>query len=969
MDYQEIVDEIRSFILSVDQTLTDRMKEVAPLYAQACNEVNQRLRRCEDYLKKGLRSEAVHMAQTEPVLLDQLAILDFPERPQWEELAASYGLPAPPQLKLETALALNEAYTDEQPLEELLRKHRLLALARGTLLGRLSVMRRIAQLDSGNPVWKEDIRDFEKQRFREIQNELTALSRRGDYEGLAVLSEELRTTSWIMPVPQSLIKQVETGKGQFRKSWATTTLKSLEAELNAATSTFDVAKARSLRDKWNILLRDADLPQADPIVARANMAFEWLADQERRQATERAFQDSLDDLESALDKNCEPELLERAYYSASGYGRVIPTALEARYRGRLEDLQRKRIQKQRLFVGAGAAAAVLVAALIGVWVNQSNKQRNVDDAVASMKKMLDADQIPQARTFLDDLEEKDSQTARHPEVMGLKTRLIEAEKREQDRARRFREALKEAEAEAPEMVPSPALERAKSLAKRVLEWDAVQKVMESRQGFARQSKLQGDRAFQDRIEDVNKQLQKVEELPAKAQAEQGSREVLARLRDRVFQMQKEGDKHGAEIRDKVDRLIFRLDAVGLAIERSQSQVDLEKKLTASLRGDKSFKTYTETLEKYCKEFPKSKRSQDFEHVLEEQALWKGVLEWTEIVLACDGRPCDLTPKEAKAQGVKCLAFLQSCPNFVDVLVVNQCLSCLKAVVQRDESEAEGAARDIQKLFDDFLIKDLWVLKTKDKRTYYLRNKLSLEDGDSVSFQPILTFDGKEEGRRKEAVNVFRAPQSRLAETIRPILHIGLSEKSWQETTIDIAKRILAEPELDPILRLILFKKVLNYAGKGSYPLWLALGEYRDYFDKLKLNLDVAWMNPENDDANGVRAKAEEAWQKLEKLPSLNSVLERAPKQKESLQQQINKTERRLIGWLARGETGWEPRSDFAPPTGEYLLKVLVPSQGSTAAWKTIGRLRDGMASFKPETEGDLLEGRLIFTERIQVAEK
>src|SRR5207253_5374054 len=150
MDYQPIVDEIRSFVQSVDQTLTDRVKEVASLYVQACNEVNQQLRRCEEFLQKGLRSEAVHLAQTEPILLDQLAILDFAERPQWDELAMMYGLPVSPQLRVETAAALNEAYADEQPLEELLHKHRLLALSRGSLKGRLSILRRIAELDPPN---------------------------------------------------------------------------------------------------------------------------------------------------------------------------------------------------------------------------------------------------------------------------------------------------------------------------------------------------------------------------------------------------------------------------------------------------------------------------------------------------------------------------------------------------------------------------------------------------------------------------------------------------------------------------------------------------------------------------------------------------------------------------------------------------------------------------------------------------
>jgi hypothetical protein len=970
--YQEIVDELRSFVLSIDQTLTDRMKEVAGLYVQACNEVNQRLRRCEEFLKKGLRSEAIHLAQTEPNLLDQLAILDFPEHPQWEELAATYGLPVPPQLKVGTASALNEAYADEQPLEVLLRKHRLLALARSSLNGRLAVMRRISQLDSENPVWREDIGNFEKHRFREIQNEWPALTQRGDYEGLAARAEELRATSWVSPAPQSLVKQVENAQGQFRKSWASNTLKSMEAELNDAISAFDVTKARTIRDKWHFLLKDADLPQDDAIVARANVAFEWLSEQERRQATDRAFQDSLDDLESALDKKEAPELLERAYYSALGYGKTIPASLESRYRGRLDDLQDKRIQKRRLIVGAGIAAFVLVVGLIAVGVYRSVKQQKIEDAVAALKKMLDADQLSESRAFLEDLEKNEPQTTRHSELMALRTRLIDAEKREQVRARRFREALKEAEDESPDLGSSLAFERAGALAKKNFEWDALNKAKESRKELFRQGKLGEERAFAKRIDNLNEDLQKLEILPARAQADQAARNLLDKLRDRVSQMQKEADKHGAKAREKVDALIFRLDALRLSIERSQLKVELENKLTASLRRDKDFEAYTSVMEKYCKEFQNDKRSRDFKQVLKEQPFWKGVLEWTAIVLACDGRPWGLKPKEAKAQAQKCREFLQAYPSFIDIDIVKECLKCLEAVAQRDEKSAEGPAHDIQVLLDDFLIKDLWVLKIKDKGTYYLRKKIDDEETESVSFSPVLGFDGKVEGRKAETKNVeqAQAPQSRLAEKIRLILpHLGQSEKTWQETSMEIAAGVHAEPEMDPILRLILFKKVLTLAGKGSYPLWLALSDHRDYLDKLKLNLDVPWMNPENGDANAVRPKAEEAWQKLEKLPSLKTVFEKAANQKKQLEEQISKTERTLIGWLARGENIWECRSEMAPPSGELLLEVLAPGKGSTAAWRTIGKLQNGVANFKPETDGSLLEGRLIFARRIPVPEK
>src|SRR5258708_33471989 len=127
IDHHQLVDEIRSFLYSSDQTMTDSLKQLGAAYMTACQEVNARLRRCAEYLQQGLRSEAIHLAQTEPALLDELAVLDFPGRSDWDEICLTYGLPAPPQLNIEAAEALNEAYADALPLEGLLRQHRLLA--------------------------------------------------------------------------------------------------------------------------------------------------------------------------------------------------------------------------------------------------------------------------------------------------------------------------------------------------------------------------------------------------------------------------------------------------------------------------------------------------------------------------------------------------------------------------------------------------------------------------------------------------------------------------------------------------------------------------------------------------------------------------------------------------------------------------------------------------------------------------
>ncbi len=108
-DTQRIVDNIRTF---VHQACGEPLRALAAAYAAACQEANDRLRRCDELLRQGLRSEAIRCAEAEPNLLEVLARLDFPERAQWATFAAAYGLPAAPDLRLDLAEALNRACSE-----------------------------------------------------------------------------------------------------------------------------------------------------------------------------------------------------------------------------------------------------------------------------------------------------------------------------------------------------------------------------------------------------------------------------------------------------------------------------------------------------------------------------------------------------------------------------------------------------------------------------------------------------------------------------------------------------------------------------------------------------------------------------------------------------------------------------------------------------------------------------------------
>jgi hypothetical protein len=418
LDYQRVVDELRSFLQSNDQTLTDPLKELAAQYAQACREANERLRRCEEFLQRGLRSEAVHFAQAEPVLLDLVAALDFPERPQWDEVALQYSLPAPPKLLLETAEALNRAYADEQPLDDLLRKHRLLALGRAPLTARLGVLRRIAVLDARNPVWQDDVAEFEKRRLRDLEHEADRAASRNDGPGLAAVWEEINKTRWLTPPPAPLVQHV-----------ARRYLEKVETELADALTATNVPRLQQLRDHWNDLTRVADLPQTNPLWRRPARALSWLAKQERAQAAELAYQAALANLEQALDRNLPRAEIERCGYAALQHQRGLPAALAARYQERLHSLAGAVRRREWLFVAGIFVVGVLLLFCLIAFTRHLSAERRRGEAVQTLQQMLETGRLSEARSFLADLARTDAETANRPEVLELKDRLAAEQKR------------------------------------------------------------------------------------------------------------------------------------------------------------------------------------------------------------------------------------------------------------------------------------------------------------------------------------------------------------------------------------------------------------------------------------------------------------------------------------------------------------------------------------------------------------
>src|SRR6188508_3045537 len=122
-DFQRVIEflrDVRQGGLSNLQSASEEVTHMAAQYAALCAQTNERLRQCSAFLQQGLRTEAIHLAEQSPNLLDLVSQLDLPDPQAWAEFCQNNGFPVPPALQLDRAAQLNEAYAQDQPLEHLL---------------------------------------------------------------------------------------------------------------------------------------------------------------------------------------------------------------------------------------------------------------------------------------------------------------------------------------------------------------------------------------------------------------------------------------------------------------------------------------------------------------------------------------------------------------------------------------------------------------------------------------------------------------------------------------------------------------------------------------------------------------------------------------------------------------------------------------------------------------------------------
>ncbi|MBW3600176.1 MAG: hypothetical protein KY475_23250 [Planctomycetes bacterium] len=835
--HRHCIAEIQGALAAAELADPDLLRDVVAEYAEACLDVNGRLYRVGELLHKGLRSEALQAADEEPRLLDEVAALDFPELPQLCELLQGWGMAPPPALDWELAGQLNEAYAEQQPLEGLLEKHRLLALARAPLGGRIAVLRQIRQLDPANAAWDADLQTYEHTRLKQIGGEAESARQHGDAARLWELTQEISQGDWTQAPPRELTNLVENHFREAAAKAARRDLQGIAEDLNAAHAAFDVEAGRAARQRWSELLPTVRLAHHAPLGEQAAPALEWLAEQDRMRDAQQRFEADVAELDSALDDHAPREELEKLFHAATRWESLeMPPRVAARYRQRIDSLEVTSRRRHGLVWAGGILAIALTAVAVGWLITNQRFERRVSNAVDAVSQLRDQERYGDALDYITSLPVDLQQISA---MAALRAELEQGRDAETSRRERLGslfatagdlpsqpEGLSDdgalAEVEAKLRLCETAIKEAQQLVKGTAEQTRLRDLtslvsaalaeVRNRRLLVREEKYEAERRA------LEQEFRRLKSELASRPERFGNALTDLQTRVQTWLSANRGVRQSLAVFGQ--GLLEQIKAEATDVRLHRRMRSLEAEVTQAVGQPAAFQA---ALEQLAQESPETSAAA-MRQSMQEAELWEAVAKWDEFLSRAGFEHIDqLDPHRAAALLAEERELQSQYGEFTHADEFVSRSPYLESVAARagetgSPSPLERAAASFRgSLFHP----DLWLFQAGDEHFYALRSKAS--ESDNLMVVTYYAYDSntgamieKRRGLLKSGIIASnRAPQSELARRVALQLdEMRKGAASWEEGFFHVLQSV-SEAKLDPVLAVILLSDVAEAAFSGS----------------------------------------------------------------------------------------------------------------------------------------------------------
>lgn len=947
LDVRRVVKNIQRVFSTASDLSTAEAEQLHTLFIACIEEVNARLRRCDELLRRGLRQEALQECESGPSLLDLVTELDLPEWEAWAHYASQYGLSEPPSLLIEVASELNAEFTTAASLDSLLRKHRLQALARSPLSARLSLLRTIAERDPGNHAWKEDLTAYEAARLKQVGAEFRQRFEAKDLVGVEALRRELENSRWQTAPPSSIVDPIVRGHMQLVREDARRRLVRLAQAIDQQFAAFDLPALEMSHEQWQRYAALSGLTDKDSLAAQVDQAFAWLAQEHAAAAGAQEFQSALANFEFALDDSTTSRHeLGRLRTIVERFDQPIPERILRRCDERQRALIRAEQQRFRLTVlgvGTGIALAGGLLWLVIAWQISNRELRNAE---TTLRRLVAEKAFLQAQETLERLPVSIRQSA---VVAGLADEVARRLREESARKERFFAQLKAAQA--------GLVDTWESVQRTQDKLDAVRTIAAGEDEMAALAEVEGelfvvrdqlqdnaDERFLKECRDLAEQLRELEALDESAvHLHLATADSLAR---RAFVSQT------ARQNGQIELIVARLKSRMEAIQSTATERAARGRVVAAIGRESEFRA---ALEDYLQKGFAGPRAIDFRRSLDEAAP-------TLPLLAAWNRFAGSWPEDAwntpdRAQTL--LDLLAAPGELAEWGVIARAAAerpYLESVTRRAPGP-DSLWRDLQVWLEKEWMA-LHCVRRKDEDLVYfselpgdpitrnqvtffqIKERVSVLDPEKIKNRPVYLTDLLP---FKDDRYVLPSPQRLFVEKARPRIDAMRNPKqspSYEEQALDLLGMWNQQAGLDPVLKMLYLQTFQVVLVQGSTVLEEALRPLERALETNETLVAVNWLDRDDAEVRSVRKSMQQ------KLAEINAQLFGPDSLRPTVLAGVEKARNNLrqpqkyawVGLLMKDDTGaWQclgPTSDQTGPQAE--LRLFQPSASPDDRFPVIG---------------------------------
>lgn len=246
-------------------------------YANAIRNVMDRLDLCDSFLINGYRSEALHLSKIEPEILDFSQNANFAEKKDWDKFCLEHGYPVAGEASANSLLNLNQAYSEDEEVKDLLDEFRRLALSNSSLIEKLTVLRSIHQLDSNNVAVLKNLKDFESYRLKEIEGCAQALLKSKDWSALMSLRREVLDGVWLTPPPDSIVQKIKAISAPAQQIYDNKEFEQAAEKVKRAFGELDYHKVENAMIEFEFIRESLNAASDHPVSKKLDNIRKWMA--------------------------------------------------------------------------------------------------------------------------------------------------------------------------------------------------------------------------------------------------------------------------------------------------------------------------------------------------------------------------------------------------------------------------------------------------------------------------------------------------------------------------------------------------------------------------------------------------------------------------------------------------------------------------------------------------------------------